>query len=447
MPAYHHKEPVLNGAASIFSYVTKPEDWYFKQLIPGKRKYITKKIQGATTLEEARVLFATAMVEASKQSSVDIKPQKKRSSKVTILQAVDDWLTRQGERCEAGVIEPSTLESKRITLQLHLVRYFNAEGIEYCDQIKPDSLERYPLYRKGASKLTIKKDLGRIKEWIENHCIKYKLVSNDVVLERNLTPDVRVRQDELTANPSINPEDWLVINRWIRDWVKDGDNWTNDRIKCWRTNFWTFTMTLKNSGCRPCELRNLQWRDVTFENIGRETSRGTVEDFWVAHLYIRRTKTTVPRTVPTDKNVARRLLYWKAFLNAWWVRRGWNRQVQPTDYVFGNAANECRPYHYSNYDKMWRDNIMTELFGKGLLKGNQFSDRRYTLYSCRSTYIESQLIKGKLSIYDLARVCGHSIAVLERHYSRMDIKSKTREITHIDYGRKESLKIKPALEM
>ena len=141
MPAYYHKEPVLNGAASIFSYVTKPEDWYFKQLIPGKRKYITKKIQGATTLEEARVLFATAMVEASKQTNVDIKPQKKRSNKVTIIQAVDDWLTRQGERCEAGVIEPSTLESKRITLQLHLVRYFNAEGIEYCDQIKPDSLE------------------------------------------------------------------------------------------------------------------------------------------------------------------------------------------------------------------------------------------------------------------------------------------------------------------
>ena len=54
MPAYHQKEAVLDGRASVFAYERDPSSWYFKQLIPGTKKYRTKKIPGATTLEEAK---------------------------------------------------------------------------------------------------------------------------------------------------------------------------------------------------------------------------------------------------------------------------------------------------------------------------------------------------------------------------------------------------------
>ena len=37
-----------------FSYERDPSSWYFKQLISGTKKYRTKKIPGATTLEEAK---------------------------------------------------------------------------------------------------------------------------------------------------------------------------------------------------------------------------------------------------------------------------------------------------------------------------------------------------------------------------------------------------------
>ena len=76
-----------------------------------------------------------------------------------------------------------------------------------------------------------------------------------------------------------------------------------------------------------------------------------------------------------------------------------------------------------------------------MLKGNPFSDDPYTLYSLRSTYIENQLLNG-VDIHTVARVCGHSVAVLERYYERMDIKRRTRELTHIDFGTtKDQLKI------
>jgi len=53
MPAYHQKEAVLDGRASA-SYERDPSSWYFKQLISGTKKYRTKRIPGATTLEEAK---------------------------------------------------------------------------------------------------------------------------------------------------------------------------------------------------------------------------------------------------------------------------------------------------------------------------------------------------------------------------------------------------------
>jgi hypothetical protein len=69
------------------------------------------------------------------------------------------------------------------------------------------------------------------------------------------------------------------------------------------------------------------------------------------------------------------------------------------------------------------------------IKGNRFSSKRYTIYSMRSTFIENNLAKG-MDIFLLARICGHSIAILMKHYERLDIRRRSREITRIEYGKK-----------
>ena len=77
---------------------------------------------------------------------------------------------------------------------------------------------------------------------------------------------------------------------------------------------------------------------------------------------------------------------------------------------------------------------MQELSGQ--LKGHKFSDRPYTIYSMRSTFVEAGLLKG-MDVFLLSRICGHSVDMLQRHYERIDLKERGEEITKIIYGSKK----------
>lgn len=77
---------------------------------------------------------------------------------------------------------------------------------------------------------------------------------------------------------------------------------------------------------------------------------------------------------------------------------------------------------------------------KPLLKGHKFSERPYTIYSMRSTFIENMLL-SKMDIFLLSRICGHSVDMLTRHYERIDVKERAEEITKINYGARDRDKI------
>ena len=58
-----------------------------------------------------------------------------------------------------------------------------------------------------------------------------------------------------------------------------------------------------------------------------------------------------------------------------------------------------------------------------------------SIYSMRSTFIENNLVAG-MDIFLLARICGHSVQMLTKHYERIDIRMRAEEITHINFGNK-----------
>ena len=91
-----------------------------------------------------------------------------------------------------------------------------------------------------------------------------------------------------------------------------------------------------------------------------------------------------------------------------------------------------RPYNYSVFGKSW-NKIITAV--KDKLKGHKFSERPYSIYSMRSTFIENNLLAG-MDIFLLARICGHSVQMLTKHYERIDIRMRAEEITHINFGNK-----------
>ena len=82
------------------------------------------------------------------------------------------------------------------------------------------------------------------------------------------------------------------------------------------------------------------------------------------------------------------------------------------------------------------------LKGQDLLEMNSFSERDYTLYSLRSTFIEDCVTDG-LDIYLVARLCGNSVEIIQKHYDRHDVLKRAEEVQHIERGRKPKPKLEP----
>ena len=76
---------------------------------------------------------------------------------------------------------------------------------------------------------------------------------------------------------------------------------------------------------------------------------------------------------------------------------------------------------------------MIELCGDEL-KPYVFSNRNYTPYSLRSTFICNLILQGKDIYYDVAKLAGHSIAVCERYYAKLDIGRESKGLTEIEHG-------------
>ena len=103
--------------------------------------------------------------------------------------------------------------------------------------------------------------------------------------------------------------------------------------------------------------------------------------------------------------------------------------------VFATPWNEMKPPHQRSLQRSWKE-IIDYLSQQGKLKGHRFSDKPYTMYSMRSTFIEDHLLKGT-DIFLLARIAGHDVKELMRSYERLDVRSRAKEITDIRYGERK----------
>ena len=144
---------------------------------------------------------------------------------------------------------------------------------------------------------------------------------------------------------------------------------------------------------------------------------------------IRDSKTGRQRIVPTN-GVDSHLLQWKKEQQDYINQYSKDTKITDQSFVFGNPHRDMQPFAYSRFNEAWSTMI------KGIerqLKPYVFSDRNYTIYSLRSTYICNLIMQGK-GIYDVSKLAGHTVAVCERYYARLSMGMKSREITNFEYG-------------
>jgi integrase len=443
MPAINEKEEVLRGV--VFSYVTAPDKYYYREYNKDTQKYRYKIVKGARNIEEAKRLALDVFSElrsneASPIAEVDKvrwgdNPTRTPSSRL-LEPLIDQWLREEKEKSDKGLLSNHTWLNKRVAVGLHLREYLKRNGVLRTHQFTISTLDNYQVYRASTTRLTRNKEL-RVIQVFKNWLARHEYLPVKVQGQRVITLE-KIRDEDLQANPAICPDDWDIIIRKIRTWRNEGIHNPNHKTYYWRTLFWTFCLVMKNSGMRPVEIAQLRWKDIEFlpltpkeEELRRtgKMSSALTDKAATTYIFVRKSKTRVQREVPCK--VGRELRRWKDFLDEYLSKYG-KEAVSGDTYVFGNVDHEWRSYKVNSYSAAWR------MVTKGLvLQGHKYSDRRYTLYSMRATFIEDNLLQeGGIDIFYLATICGHSVQILQRHYERITVRSRMDELAPIPYGKK-----------
>ena len=409
------------------------------------------------------------------------RDEKAKKKSIDTEAAIEDYLKQQSKRVDAGTFSENSYLHKFYCFK-HIRAYLSSKGIKRTSQINENTFHDYLTFRGDTTRILQAREVAVIGEFIKSYLVRNKYVAADIWLRGDVLPKVEVRMIDRMANPAINAHDWKVIVDYVRDvWCKaslepnilayKGDptysvRKPERRNVYWKHMFWHYILFSKNTGMSPEEVLKLKWKSVEIRDVGRISQTKKIQeveelqaegieviddsesppDGWVdneealgreqrlvAYITTIRSKTKQPREIPC--NQGRELRRWIKFLKGFCKEHNIDHKITGDDYVFANPLNEWKPAHQNRIGRTWRL-IVKHLLAEGQLKGHKFSDKRYTLYSMRSTFIEDHLIKGT-DIFLLARIAGHDVKTLMQSYERMDIRLRAEEITHIDYGKKK----------
>ena len=403
-----------------------------------------------------------------------------------IEKAIKDYVRQQAHRRDTGQIANSTYTNKRVILTIHVLNYLKSEKVTTTRQITTTTFDNYLTFRSKTTRITQQRELSVLGEWIKSYLARNNLIDADLWMRGGLLPKVEVRMTDRMANPAINPTDWRTLITYVREvWRREAleNDRHGKRVWYYRNAFWHYLLLAKNTGMSPEEILKLKWKNIEIRDVGRisgskqraelealateanaegvellseDPTTGRIvelpkpgewapkgnelgrEERLIAFIYTIRAKTQQAREIPC--NQGRELKRWMQFTKAYLKDRRYEHEITGEDYVFANPHNEYKPIHQQNLGRYWRQ-IVNKLMSEGKLRGHRFSDKRYTLYSLRSTFIEDHLRKGT-DLWLLARIAGHDVKELMKSYERLDIKERAREITEIQYGKENN---EPAL--
>ena len=408
--------------------------------------------------------------------------KQKENPKMTIQKAFEEWLEGIKKRVDAGALEQSTYEFKGFSMR-HVMSYLKEKKVTLTSQINESTFDDYVSFRMGqtARRIPLQKELQTLGEFIKSYLVKHRYIPARLWLDGQFLPKIEIRQTDRDANPAINEKDWNTIITHVRTtWKKDAykiKTLMNNGTLCerkpeekniwFRNMFWHWILVAKNSGMSPEEICKLKWKNVEIVDVGRVSNTKAQEEWeqvmgeaqtegvdldieapelkdpsewatkgteWgreerlIAYITTMRAKTQEYREIPC--NLGQVFKRWRNFL-----KTQTNQPIKGDDYVFAQIYNEMRLPCQRRIGRQWRD-ICNLLSAEGKLKGHKFSDRPYTLYSMRSTFIENHILRGT-DAYLLARICGNSVATIMQTYERIDIRRRTKELTDIEFGSKK----------
>tara|TARA_R100000655_G_scaffold109777_1_gene165420 strand:+ start:35 stop:1654 length:1620 start_codon:yes stop_codon:yes gene_type:complete len=323
MPKISEKAEVLGGRGTVVKYEsgTSKGFYFYREWIKQDRRYITKRIDEATNLQEAIDLAPDAAFSIREEakpisnqplypplspSNWSQVPKQRKPRSITVEAAINNWIKIEEERYNAGLIKKNTYLSKEMCYRTKVLGYLKEHGVDHTHQINENTFDKYLIWRfnKTDRKLVIQKEIGHINEWAFKYLLHNKYIDSSILINgKGLLNNITTKQEDRMANPAINAEDWRTILNYVRNkWrfqpvppleyfdipdkrtysdtylsKRDYNNW--EKHWFYRNMFWHFILLQKLTGMSPEEGLKLKWKNVEIKDVGRISSSKRAEEY------------------------------------------------------------------------------------------------------------------------------------------------------------------------
>ena len=432
---YEDKTNVVGKKVVIFKHSQKKNDYWYMRMYVGNRKYkqVSLNVKDKDTAIE-KSLEEWRKIQNQIDGGGDV-------FQVSLDQLQDRYDQHLQQLVDTGQMKKTTINGKRTSLKkLRLI----LEDYSKPTDIPSSFLNEYTTWRRTKnwnkdfhkrrstppSELTINKELTDFKGFFDY------LNSDNIQTAAFLYPFHKVNyrlSDE--KNPSFDEEDWTNLVFFLRTWVRMTDTPKGNARK-W--NFYRFVLSeymkiLANSGMRPHEALLLRWNDIELKKkVVENNETGKKSEYWGVIIQVSPLTKTGRREVICPAGIYFKRLH-KHYCDAGF-------KPHPSDFIFRNIGTK-----HSKGDKHF-GNALTSGFLRRLWyeleedfessqKGYSFT-KKYTVYSCRSFFINQRLELG-IPPSVVGELVGHTLATMEKFYKKLQIRNMEPELMKVKRRRLE----------
>lgn len=420
MPRIEIKEPTLNGQAYLIKYVERKT--YYLRVNRGGKRYTNVSLNTAD-LQQAHKNALSAYVK------IEGEPPKSKTRKLDFSKACDAYLEERALEVKRGQLASRSQDLYRQRISQRILPYCRIKGIKSIADINKNAFQDYAGYyldvtqkgkwqteTSGLSTGTINSDITTLKA-ILNWMVEREMLDPKKKPDLKKIKDRKNYRDE--ANPAFLPEHW----RRFCDELYAIENGIADPETLWKRRWFIHWVRFQyQSGCRPHETEQIRLGDI--EIVKRKDGKTS------GILKISNTTKTGGREVAMNGNTLQKI---KSHLTKGIKIR--NQQIEQynqrisdgqvkdkkgdlvtlplplipqaskDDLLMMNPFFSTRSIYHVEHCRQWFNRVLAKC---------DF-DRKYTLYSLRSTHISFALLQGQ-RVNLVAKNCGTSLAMIQKTY-------------------------------
>ncbi len=432
-PTLDYSEPTLNNRAVICKY--KDRKYLYLRVKRDGHRYTQHSLQ-TTDIEQAHKVAIDVYVK------IQSAPPTSGKSSLTIKKVFENYMIEKNKKLNRGLIKPNTAKIYQQRIDLRFIPYLKFKKITNMNELKKDSFDdfvgfqldrktrgRWKTETKGLSHNTINKDVGQLNEifkWMVEK--EYLLPRNQPKLER--IKDLKKYNTE--SNPAYLPAHWKLFN----DELYKFDQGCEDEYETWKRRwFINYVRFMYQGGFRPHESTKIRFGDC--EIIKRNNASACL-------IQIDENTKTGRRECSINANTFLKL---RSHLDKGIKLR--NQQIKDWNYRLENGDKTITDYYRKKIKepiplllprdkddlvlmnpflkdrKMYHGEHIRDWY-KEILRACKF-DRKYTLYSLRSTHISNRLLQG-VPVNKVAKNVGTSMEMIQKTYDGLSARFSIDEL-------------------